>query len=247
MSDPKDEVTKGALIHDILGVKAVADATLVVTKSMVDGASAFLSRVCLPAAEEFGDWMKWEVQHFRKRRENAIRIADRARRMVEANEKKERLTAPPRLVAQVIEMGSWSEEEELQQMWAGLLASACTGDGKDDTNVMFTDMLNRMTLSQVRLFQYICTTSPKHLGDQGPLSGGDVDGNVEVLRKISQLDDILDIHRDLGHLHGLGLINENYNYLFDDIQISPTTLGLYMFMRCSGHTGSVAKFYGLGE
>lgn len=39
---------------DVLGVKPIADSVNTVTKGTVDGASAFLSRICLPAAEEFG-------------------------------------------------------------------------------------------------------------------------------------------------------------------------------------------------
>ena len=39
---------------DILGIKPIGNAIESVTTGMVAGASAFLSRICLPAAEEFG-------------------------------------------------------------------------------------------------------------------------------------------------------------------------------------------------
>jgi hypothetical protein len=39
---------------DILGIKPIADAVNTVTRDAVEGAAAFLSRICLPAAEEYG-------------------------------------------------------------------------------------------------------------------------------------------------------------------------------------------------
>ena len=39
---------------DLLGIKPILHAINTFSKGTVDGASAFLSRVCLPAAEEFG-------------------------------------------------------------------------------------------------------------------------------------------------------------------------------------------------
>jgi hypothetical protein len=39
---------------DILGIKPIGNAIESLTDGFVSGASAFLSRICLPAAEEFG-------------------------------------------------------------------------------------------------------------------------------------------------------------------------------------------------
>ena len=39
---------------DLLGIKGLSDSVKATTQGLLDGAAAFLSRVCLPAAEEFG-------------------------------------------------------------------------------------------------------------------------------------------------------------------------------------------------
>ena len=39
---------------DLLGIKGLSDSVEATTQGLLDGAAAFLSRVCLPAAEEFG-------------------------------------------------------------------------------------------------------------------------------------------------------------------------------------------------
>jgi hypothetical protein len=38
----------------------------------------------------------------------------------------EELHAAPRMVAQAIEQSSWTDDEDLQAMWAGLLVSSCS-------------------------------------------------------------------------------------------------------------------------
>ena len=50
---------------DILGIKPIGDAALVLTKAVVDGAGAVLSQICLPAAEEFGGLLKEKIHTWR--------------------------------------------------------------------------------------------------------------------------------------------------------------------------------------
>jgi hypothetical protein len=47
------------------GLKPFGEATKILAQGTVDGASAFLSRICLPAAEEFGIVLKDQVRHWR--------------------------------------------------------------------------------------------------------------------------------------------------------------------------------------
>lgn len=57
---------------DVLGVKPFADAINTTTKGIVDGAGAFLGKICLPAAEEFGLFLKDKVSTWRGN--NALQI-----------------------------------------------------------------------------------------------------------------------------------------------------------------------------
>ncbi len=47
MADEKSSV-------DLFRIKPLGEAAKIVTQAAVDGAGAFLGRICLPAAEEFG-------------------------------------------------------------------------------------------------------------------------------------------------------------------------------------------------
>lgn len=106
---------------DVLGIKPVADAFSHVTKATVDGASAFLSRICLPAAEEFVLLVQDVVRAWRAK--NAVRVVAAAQAHAEKYFPNQEIHAYPRLVAEVLEHGSWSDDETLQQLWGGLLAS----------------------------------------------------------------------------------------------------------------------------
>jgi hypothetical protein len=57
---------------DVLGVRPVEEAISHATKAAIDGASAFLARICLPAAEEFGLLLQDKVRAWRVR--NAVLV-----------------------------------------------------------------------------------------------------------------------------------------------------------------------------
>jgi hypothetical protein len=57
---------------DILGLKPYGDSVKVVTQAAVDGAAAYLGKICLPAAEEFGLLLKDKVSRWRAA--NAVSI-----------------------------------------------------------------------------------------------------------------------------------------------------------------------------
>ena len=129
---------------DLLGTKPLAEAVHTVTKAAVDGASAFLSRICLPAANEFGLLLQDKVSEWR--RSNAVKIAQKAEQKYNELPASQERYAHPRLLMQIVDQGSWIEDEDVQELWAGLIASSCTDEGKDDSNLMFIDLLARLTL-----------------------------------------------------------------------------------------------------
>ena len=61
---------------DVLGIKPVAEALSHATKNSIDGASAFLGRICLPAAEELGLLLQDKVRAWRAK--NAVSVVAEA-------------------------------------------------------------------------------------------------------------------------------------------------------------------------
>ena len=89
---------------DLLGVKPLAKSIEIVTTGTVDGAGAFLSRICLPAAEEIGLLLRDRVSAWRAK--NAQEITGRAEKLVFDAAGGQAIHAHPRIVAGVIELGS---------------------------------------------------------------------------------------------------------------------------------------------
>src|SRR5436190_421992 len=63
---------------DILGVKPIGEAINTVVKGTVEGAAAFLGRICLPAAEEFGLFLRDKVSNWRTK--NLVKMTENAKK-----------------------------------------------------------------------------------------------------------------------------------------------------------------------
>ena len=134
---------------DVLGIAPYGEALNTVAKGGTDFICGLLTKICYPAAEEIGLAFQDNVRAWRHRNANAI--AERAQEFLDQRDDPESLHAHPRLVCRIIEEGSWIDDGLLQSHWAGLLASSCTPDGKDESNLIFLDLMHRLTTMQARI------------------------------------------------------------------------------------------------
>lgn len=234
---------------DLLGVQPVAKSIEKVTDGTVDGAAAFLSRICLPAAEEFGLLLRDQVSAWRAR--NAVSIARKAEEKVK-HWGGTSATAHPRLAFTAIESGSWHDDEVFQEMWGGLLASSCSAEGKDDSNTVFMALLSQLTSCQVRLLNYACENSVKYCSQGGWPLAHDVKATIPKLTEVSGVDDFHRLDRELDHLRSLNLIGSSElggggfgPHSPNEADIAPTSLALHLYVRCQGFTGSPVEYWNL--
>jgi hypothetical protein len=236
---------------DVFGIKPVADTIRTVTEAMVEGASAFLSRICLPAAEEFGLLVRDRVHYWRaKNRVNMLQKAEEKLNKFSPGKEKR---AHPRLVAEILNKGSWEANEEVQDMWAGLLASACTNDGSDESNLVFINILAQLTSLQAKILNYGCENAKSVLTEAGWIMSGDsLTVCLAELRTITGCNDLHRLDRELDQLRNLGLIGYGmaaggFGQHSTDADITPTGLALQMYVRCKGFIGDPSQFFGLGR
>ena len=230
---------------DVLGVKPIADSVNTITKGTVDGASAFLSRICLPAAEEFGLLLKDKVSSWRAK--NAVQIANKAQSLLENQVQGLVVSAHPRIIYSTLENGSWAEDDFMQSLWAGLLASSCTTDGKDESNIILINLLSQLTSSQARIISYICLNSKKYMGKGGFITCEPFHLEAEELFEISGIDDIHQLDRELDHLRGLELITAGFEVDGRTADMTPHALCLQLFARSQGYVGSPIDYYNAKE
>ena len=237
-------MTEDSKSVDIFGVKPIADAALVVTKGAVDGAGAFLSRICLPAAEEFGLLLKDHVSAFRQR--NALAMLAKAEALTSSREAAGRVQAKPRLVITAIENASWSDDDEIQSAWAGLLASSCSEEGGKEDNLIFMDLLSRLTGPQVRILETAVEAAQKFCTPAGfvlafPVIlpfGALVERTGETNRHT--LDFFLDHVCEMGlTTPGSGFHPQNGEAI-----LQPSPLGISLYVRSQGFVGPPAEYFG---
>ena len=92
-----------------------------------------------------------------------IGITHRAEAMLAAERDFDRLRAPQSVVMRVVKDGSWAEDGTTQQLWAGILATACTMMGDDESNLPYIDLLCELATIDGRLFTTACSKVPKAL------------------------------------------------------------------------------------
>ncbi len=85
---------------DILGAKPLAEAAKTASDATIRGIGEFLSRICLPAAEEFGLLVRDKVSAWRSN--NALALAAKAEALVDAQGRSSDLHAHPRIVGGIL-------------------------------------------------------------------------------------------------------------------------------------------------
>ena len=225
----------------MFGLKSYGEAAKILAQGTVDGAAAFFGRICLPAAEEFGLFLRDKVHAWRTK--NLVAVTQAAEQFLGNNTD---VHAHPRIVSNVIENGSWSDDLEVQKMWGGLLASSCTNDGEDDSNLMFISLLGSLTKAQARMLNFICENSNKCCRLNGLPTAQHFRIDLETLKQISGIDDIFRLDRELDHLRGLELIFGGFTVgLTTSARVAPTAIAMNMYVRCHGSRKSPREFFSL--
>ena len=233
---------------DLLGIKPIANSI----NTVVETASEFLNIICRPAAEEFGLLLQDSIRYWRIK--NLSNIAIKTKTILNVQDNNIDLSASPRIVNNILENGSWIDDNRIQEMWAGLLASACTKEGKDESNLIFINLLSQLTYSEVNIMNYCCENAEKCITQHGLIFAKDFIINLEILRDISGIIDIHQIDRELDHLRSLELLSPysgfDINQKFDEkppqnieISTTPSGLALNMYVRCNGSLKTTIEYF----
>jgi hypothetical protein len=231
---------------DILGVKPLAEAAKTASDATIHGVGEFLSRICLPAAEEFGLLLRDKVGAWRTN--NALALAAKAKALVDARGGSHRLHAHPRIVGGILEHGSWSEDDKVQGMWAGLLATACTASGMAQENLIYVNYLAQITTSQANILNHACDSATKIKTESGLLLAERYSCPISQIAVISGNEDLHAIDLELDHLRNIGLLDSQSGLTPEAATIAlltPSAVGLQLYVRCQGYVGSPVEYFGL--
>lgn len=227
---------------DVLGIAPFGEALNTSVTKTFDGVGAFLGLICLPAAEEFGLLLRDRIGRWRLN--NLAKITKKAEKQMRESGRLGKDHAHPRLAVRIVEEGSWAATDDVQSMWAGLLSSACSEDGLDESNLIFVNLLSQISAAQARILEYACENAEKLEQPAGIVIATHLEVDTATLRRVSRISAIYVIDRDLDHLRSLELIHGGFHEDADIADITPSALALNLYTRCRGSSASPSEYFG---
>ena len=232
---------------DLLGIKGLSDSVKATTQGLLDGAAAFLSRVCLPAAEEFGLGLRDRVSAWRAR--NAAQMLNRTNTIYHSNNPNPADRLSPRLAQVAIEEASWIDDEQIQNMWSGLLASSTSPHCHSDENLIFMNILKQLSSLEVKMLRFAVEQAPKRVSSEGLIVPQEMTVPIDKLSELFGIQDLERIDRELDHLGALGLMgfgSPGGIPIGSGIAVlTPSPLALHLYVRAQGSRLSPSTYWNL--
>lgn len=239
-------------IKDILGIEPYGEIGLEVTKASIRGISSFLDVVFKPGLQELGFLLRDNVRRWRLK--NILRVLEKAEGKLNFDGKQLNLTANPRVGLSIMEECSVVDNEELQDLWAGLFASSCTPDGRDDSNMNFVDLLRRMSTVEARILDYACRNSKKFIYPSKLILADSLSVPFDQVVEIASVNDIYRLDSELDHMRSIELLPQG-SFIESgggfsvgdeklDADITPSALALNLYYKTHSTGVSPIEFWG---
>ena len=232
---------------DILGIAPYGETLKLAVEKGFDAAEALLSRICIPAAEELGLLFKDKVSYWRLN--NIIRMLNKSSKMIEFENDKLQLTAHPRVVKEIMDNGSWCDDDSLQEMWAGLFASSTNENYRDDVNLLFANTLKQLTSNQVKILNYACENCEIIIDRNNLVYANRVDLSVDELKRIAEFEHTYKIDCELDYLRNLELLIEGSGFGIGEEQLQatliPSPFAISLYVKCKGSLLSPADYFNI--
>ena len=238
---------------DLFGLAPYGEAIKISVEKSFKAAQAVLGRICLPAAEELGLMFQDKVRYWRLN--NIIKIIQKSEGKMDFEGEKLTLSAHPRVVKEIMDNGSWCDDETLQEMWAGLIASSCEKNEGDDINLLFVNTLKNLTSNQAKLLNFICENCQMKIDKNGFISSEHIDLELEKIYEIIGVQDLHKIDTEFDNMSNAQLLNggnfvghaRGFTFGDDELkaQLEPSPFAISLYIKSKGFKGTPKEFYKL--
>ena len=205
-------------------------------------ASEFLEAICMPAAQQLGSILGDKLLIWRLN--NITPILEEAEALLKKRGSLRDLKGNPRIAVKVIEEGSLVEDHDLQKMWAGLLASSCTKDGTDETNLIFVNILAQLSGAQARIIRLPFIEGDYSAYQHDGTEYTDVEKERSELISYAGVPNWGILKRELDHLGSLGLVSHSVRSSpqHATVRLHYDEAALVLYARCQGFVGGLQEF-----
>ena len=212
-----------------------ADPHVILRELRMARALAFMRCICPPAAEAITALFHKTLSNVRLA--NIVEIALKAERLLAQEPNAHCMVAHPDLTVRILEHGSWVDAEWLQDLWAGLLATSCTFEGQDDSNLVYINLLSKLAPLPTQILTMACAKAMQAMTESAEVSPSLLAFSAEEIAKITRSNNLNKIYKSIAELSELGLVEKNPKSAAN-AKAKPTDLGLEMFARCQGIRGA---------
>lgn len=168
----------------------------------------------------------------------ATEIALMAEEIATAHQGSIRNDLPADLVMRILEDGSKVDEENTRRMWSVLLATASREGSNHEASLSYAALLSRIDAVQMRVFDFACRLGFRVGWEPGPRFHRDLHCSADDIRKISHIQNLMGIERDLNHMYELGLLERTDRPTMcqevEEVNLTPTFLALKLYAHCHG-------------
>ncbi len=140
-----------------------------------------------------------------------------------------------RILYEILQECSKQDDGYIQEMWAGLLASSVSIEGKDDSALIYVKLLENITSVECRICNYICMKYIENenyrLSDQEMFKICETENYDKISLMISHLRSLEILHSSI-----FGSFQEVMNSFIEkkEINLLPTNIGFELFARANG-------------
>lgn len=178
----------------------------------------------------------------------AIEVALTAGEIVAAYTGDVRTDVPAELIMNILEDGSKVDEGYTRHLWAELLASSSYKDSNDTMTLNYAVMLSKIDAVQMRIFDAACKLAMRVGWEPGFGLSKDLYCSAEEIKRITHIQNLVGIERDLNHLFELGLMEltdrPTMCQQLERVNMTPTFMGLKLYARCHGQPEPQEAFQG---
>lgn len=196
----------------------------------------FASRIS-PAAEN--DILQLITSHLSlEHAGRAVEIALKAEEMATAHIGALRTDVLPELVLRILQDGAKVDEGYTRRMWSELLATASYKGSDDAESLRYALLLSRMDAVQMRIFDAACQLAFRVGWKPGFVFRQDLHCGAEEIKKISHVQNLTGLERDLNHLFELGILEQTERPIMcqqvERVNMTPTPVALALYARGHG-------------
>lgn len=128
-------------------------------------------------------------------------------------------------------------EADMAHRWAGLLAASTLEGTDDEESAKFAELLSKLNLGAVRVLTAACEKAMELGWEKGFVFRERVKYRLDEIEKIVGPRNVKSIDREIDRLRKLGLLKRAEQasaFDLDEVELTPTVLGLRLHARCTG-------------